>query len=252
MAEQFCRLTPAELKQMYHSGQLPAEAYLKLLLGAKLKPGWKLNIESVEDFCREWGFTRSTFYRARRKLQAQGLLRVQAGRLSLEIPQVRHMSHTWESCLTDETPSATDETPSLTDETKNLTDETRTGLEPRAGAGSSDSPDSYRLDQIFSGETAEFVSTNQADLSYLRFLDYRRRNPWKRLTGEGIERELVENPDPKIKFHWLKTVPSVLSPWWGIEFNPLAELPPGDPTSPKSEPHLGNTEQSPAGIGGDS
>jgi hypothetical protein len=247
MAEQFCRLTPAELRAHYELGLLSAAAYFYYLVLALRKPGWYLRINHVGEFCQTWGIPRRSFTQAKCKLIRMGLL-------SEDAQGVKILSKILPTPLAENCPTLAKSCPTLAKSCPTLAKSCQaTPLEPRAGAGSSDSPDSYRLDQIFSGETAESVSTNQADPSYLRFLGYKQRNPWKRLTGEGIERELVENPDPKIKFHWLKTVPSVLSPWWEIEFNPLAELPPGDPTSPESEPHLGNElEQSPAGIGGDS
>ncbi|WAS04827.1 hypothetical protein LQF76_12525 [Gloeomargaritales cyanobacterium VI4D9] len=242
MAEQFHRLTLGELKRLYQSGGLTSVAYLRLILQTKMRAGWKLTIESVDQFCGEWGLSKSTFYRARRKLQLEGFLSVQHTRLTLTC---NTNSHQWHSSLTNENPI-------LTGDTQDVTDENQTSLKPRAGAGSGVLLDVYQMSNrcLLEG-TADFVSTNQADPSYLRFLGYKRRNPWKRVTGEAIERELETNPDPRIKFGWLKTAPSVLSPWWSVEFNPLAESPPGDPTSQGSGPHLGNElEQSPMGVGG--
>ena len=243
--QRFYRLTLAELKALYQAGGLTSAAYLKLILETQLRAGWKMSIENVDQFCAEWGLSKSSFYRARRKLQAEGFLSVQHTRLTLTC---NTNSHEWES-------SATDETQSVTDETQSAIDETPTSLKPRAGAGSGDLLDSYYIPNIFLKERDEFVSTNfvstnRADPSYERFLGYRRKNPWLKLHGQIIEAELVRDPDPKIRFAWLKTHPTTLSPWWSVEFVEGPEMPPSDPSSPESEPHLGNPEQSPAGIGG--
>jgi len=250
MAKQFHRLTLDELKQLYQSGGLTSVAYLRLILQTKMRSGWKLTIESVDQFCGEWGISRSSFYRARRKLEAEGFLSVQHTRLTLTC---NTNSHEWHSSLTNENPSATSETQSVisdtqdvTGDTQDVTGETQTRLKPRTGAGSGVLLDVYQMsNRCLLERTAESVSTNQADQSYLRFLAYKQRNPWKRLTGEGIQRELAANPDPKIIFRWLKSAPSELSPWWTLEFIESPEMPPGDPTS-------NELEQSPAGIGGDS
>jgi hypothetical protein len=67
-------LTPLQIKTLFDTGHLRPSGYLYLLLGSLKKHGWQHRIESVEEFCNEWGFSRSAFYRAKAKLTLQNLL----------------------------------------------------------------------------------------------------------------------------------------------------------------------------------
>lgn len=71
------RLNPQELKQLYNNGEgiFTSHAYLYCLIRALRKDGWKLHIPKVSDFCKEWGFSDRSFYRAKNKLLSIGVLK---------------------------------------------------------------------------------------------------------------------------------------------------------------------------------
>ena len=63
------KLTLEEVKQDYQDGLITATGYLYYILKTTRKDGWRFKIESVRDFCREHGLSRSAFYKAVKVLQ---------------------------------------------------------------------------------------------------------------------------------------------------------------------------------------
>jgi hypothetical protein len=72
--ESHVRLTPLEVKALFDAGHLRPSGYIYLLLSALKQHGWKHRVEKIENFCDEWGISRSAFYRAKAKLIDQRLL----------------------------------------------------------------------------------------------------------------------------------------------------------------------------------
>jgi hypothetical protein len=68
------RLAPDQVRFLFESGHLRPSGYLFLLLSSLKQHGWVHRIEKVDDFCQEWGLSRSAFYRAKAKLIEQDLL----------------------------------------------------------------------------------------------------------------------------------------------------------------------------------
>ncbi|NEP59022.1 MAG: hypothetical protein F6K31_18700 [Symploca sp. SIO2G7] len=68
------RLSPPEVKGLWELGQYTPKGYLYHLILAHRKPGWIWRIDNVSEFCREWGFARRTFYRAKAALIEEGLI----------------------------------------------------------------------------------------------------------------------------------------------------------------------------------
>lgn len=68
------RLTPAEVKALWELGEYTPKGYLHHLILAHRKPGWPWKINNVSQFCRDWGFPRRTFYRAKAALVSDGLI----------------------------------------------------------------------------------------------------------------------------------------------------------------------------------
>ena len=68
------RLCPDEVKALWEQGHYTPKGYLYQLVLAHRKPGWPWKISNVSEFCREWGFARRTFYKAKAALIAEGLL----------------------------------------------------------------------------------------------------------------------------------------------------------------------------------
>ncbi|MEM9091288.1 MAG: hypothetical protein AAGC93_21420 [Cyanobacteria bacterium P01_F01_bin.53] len=68
------RLTPAEVKIHWEKGNYTPRGYLHHLILAHRKPGWSWRIENVSQFCREWEIPRSTFYKAKAVLVADGVI----------------------------------------------------------------------------------------------------------------------------------------------------------------------------------
>ena len=68
------RLSPPEVKGLWELGHYAPKGYLYQLVLAHRKPGWVWRIDNVSEFCREWGFARRTFYRAKAALIEEGLL----------------------------------------------------------------------------------------------------------------------------------------------------------------------------------
>ncbi|MEM0978643.1 MAG: hypothetical protein AAGH78_00075 [Cyanobacteria bacterium P01_H01_bin.58] len=68
------RLSPPEVKGLWELGQYTPKGYLYHLILAHRKPGWVWRIDNVSEFCREWGFARRTFYRAKAALIDESLI----------------------------------------------------------------------------------------------------------------------------------------------------------------------------------
>ncbi|MEM9093180.1 MAG: hypothetical protein AAGC93_31190 [Cyanobacteria bacterium P01_F01_bin.53] len=68
------RLTPAEVKALWDNKFYSPTGYLYHLILAHRKPGWIWRIENVSKFCKDWGFARRTFYRAKAALVALGII----------------------------------------------------------------------------------------------------------------------------------------------------------------------------------
>lgn len=66
--EQFYKLTKEELIADWKRGLYPAHTYLHHIIKVLRRDGWSLSIDSVSDFCMQWGIPRSSFYRAKAKL----------------------------------------------------------------------------------------------------------------------------------------------------------------------------------------
>ena len=150
----FYKLMSPELKQLYELKWLDAAAYILLIVKTQRAAGWKWTFK-VKDFCKEWGITTPTFYRAVSKLKTAGLLHWKTG----ETITVWHGADIAkdEPSLTDDiilSPenSLTDENQSITRENGSITDDN--GLSPMiiqtpetiANIGFQDAP---YLNQIF-------------------------------------------------------------------------------------------------------
>ena len=68
------RLTPQEVKTLWEKGQYTPKGYLYHLVLAHRREEWAWKISNVSEFCREWGFVRRTFYKAKAALINEGLL----------------------------------------------------------------------------------------------------------------------------------------------------------------------------------
>ncbi len=68
------RLTPAEVKAHWEKGNYTPRGYLHHLILAHRKPGWAWRIDNVSQFCRDWEIPRSTFYKAKAILVADGVI----------------------------------------------------------------------------------------------------------------------------------------------------------------------------------
>ncbi len=68
------RLSPSEVKALWEQGHYAPKGYLYQLILAHRKPGWVWRIDNITEFCKEWGFARRTFYRAKAALVAAGLI----------------------------------------------------------------------------------------------------------------------------------------------------------------------------------
>ena len=119
-------MTP-ELRQLYELKLLDAPAYILLIVKAQRAAGWRWTFK-VKDFCKKWGITTPTFYRAVSKLKTMGLLHWETG----ETITVWHSADIASSLTNDiilsPENSLTDENQSITRENGILTDEN--GLSP--------------------------------------------------------------------------------------------------------------------------
>jgi hypothetical protein len=68
------RLSPSEVKELWDIGLYSPAGYLYHLVIAHRKPGWIWRIDNISEFCKQWGFARRTFYRAKATLVAAGLI----------------------------------------------------------------------------------------------------------------------------------------------------------------------------------
>ena len=68
------RLSPPEVKGLWELGHYSPKGYLYHLILAHRKPGWTWKIDNVSQFCKDWGIARSTFYKAKGALVAEGLI----------------------------------------------------------------------------------------------------------------------------------------------------------------------------------
>ena len=74
LASPHLRLTPQEVKTLWEKGQYTPKGYLYHLVLAHRREEWAWKINNVSEFCREWGFVRRTFYKAKAALIDEGLL----------------------------------------------------------------------------------------------------------------------------------------------------------------------------------
>ncbi len=70
----FYRLTASALKEDYKRGLITATGYLYYIMKVSCKDGRSFAIDNRNAFCDEWGLSRGTFYDARAKCVALGLL----------------------------------------------------------------------------------------------------------------------------------------------------------------------------------
>ena len=75
---QFYKLMSPELKEMYEAKLLDAPAYILLIVKTQRASGWKWTFK-VKDFCKEWGISKTSFYRAVSKLKDMGRLHWESG-----------------------------------------------------------------------------------------------------------------------------------------------------------------------------
>lgn len=68
------RLSPAEVKRLWDRGYYTPTGYLYHLILSHRKPGWTWKIDNVSQFCKDWGIARSTFYKAKGALVAEGVI----------------------------------------------------------------------------------------------------------------------------------------------------------------------------------
>ena len=68
------RLCPAEVKALWERGHYSPKGYLYQLVLAHRRAEWSWKVENVTAFCKEWGFVRRTFYKAKAALIDEGLL----------------------------------------------------------------------------------------------------------------------------------------------------------------------------------
>ncbi|NJO85310.1 MAG: hypothetical protein HC818_00095 [Synechococcaceae cyanobacterium RM1_1_27] len=145
------RVFAQDLKEQYQKGFLTASGYLFFLIKSLRKDGWKLVIGSIDQFCKEWGFARRTFYRAKAQLLGEGMIDFQIeGTISL-----------WVTDAKDGTDGAKSGTPSATDDISSATDGVETPLSPSQDKDPSDSPD---LSQIFNRSLPKAERDNNASL----------------------------------------------------------------------------------------
>jgi hypothetical protein len=79
-------MTVESLKQDYKLGLITATGYLYYIVKVSRKDGWLFVINNVEAFCKEWGFKRGTFYDAKAKCVALGLLKETIhGKVTLQV-----------------------------------------------------------------------------------------------------------------------------------------------------------------------
>ncbi|MEM9136597.1 MAG: hypothetical protein AAGB01_04520 [Cyanobacteria bacterium P01_F01_bin.42] len=92
------RLTPAEVKALWDIKFYSPTGYLYHLILAHRKPGWVWRIENVSKFCKDWGFARRTFYRAKAALVALGIIEEEIiGAIELKVIST-------DVCVTSDTP----------------------------------------------------------------------------------------------------------------------------------------------------
>ncbi|NEP15434.1 MAG: hypothetical protein F6J97_00855 [Leptolyngbya sp. SIO4C1] len=72
--EPHLRLTPLEVFELWKQGDYTPKGYLYHLILAQRRVGWWWRIDNVTEFCRQWEIPRSTFYRAKAALIAEGKL----------------------------------------------------------------------------------------------------------------------------------------------------------------------------------
>jgi hypothetical protein len=155
-------LTPEEVRANWLAGYYTPAGYLYHLIRAMRKDGWWFAIDSVNDFCKTWGISRPSFYRAKAKLIEQGIIQERiVGRVDLRVvrsdepdePEAlleEYLSSESEKVETAscnfETVSCKSETTNCRSETASCTSETRTPLEVSQSNRSSNPTD---LSQLF-------------------------------------------------------------------------------------------------------
>ena len=111
--ERFNKVTAQRLKAWYKERLIQTTLYILQIKELCSRPGTAFVIPNVKDFCKEWGISDSTFYRAISKLQSDGVINFestagiriigceekiidfpcQADSQSASVPQAGHNSH---------------------------------------------------------------------------------------------------------------------------------------------------------------
>jgi hypothetical protein len=125
----FYKLTPLEAITWYREDMLSVKGLIYAFLAAKRKPGSKLIINSVKQFCSELGISERAFYKAKAQLAAAGKMHIEiAGRLAMwlssSLPEEDFLSST-----TEQTCSGTEQTCSGENQGINITEQTCSGTE---------------------------------------------------------------------------------------------------------------------------